>query len=93
MARYILLRIEDDREADDLLRDIALYPHSPLLTPTQENTVSVEIVPDVDPSDYQAKTYVPMEATNEERARGLRAVLRKSYLRSSQLATEWEASA
>ncbi len=93
MARYVLLRIEDDREADDLLRDIAANPHSPLLTPSQENTVSVEVVPDIDPSDYRVKTNVPIEATNEERARGLRTVLRKSYLRASELAAEWEASA
>ncbi|MDN5932673.1 MAG: hypothetical protein L0I24_16680 [Pseudonocardia sp.] len=92
MARYVLLRIEDDREADDLLRDVALYPRSSLLTPTQENAVSVEVVPDIDPSDYRAKTNVPIEATNEERARGLRAVLRKSYLRASELAAEWEAA-
>jgi hypothetical protein len=58
MARYVLLRVGDDGEADLLLRDIAAHPHSPLLTPTQENTVSVEVVPDLDPMEKRLRTHL-----------------------------------
>ena len=89
MARYVLLRIEDDAEADLLLEDIALYPHQPLLTPSQEHPVMVEVVPDVDPSD-RVVSRLGME-DGESAARGLRAVLRRSYLRAGELAAEAEA--
>jgi hypothetical protein len=79
MARYVLLRVGDDVEADLLLRDIAAHPHAPLLTPSQENTVSVEVVPDLDPMDAGA---------GEKR---LRTHLRNSYERAGRLAAEWEA--
>lgn len=79
MARYVLIRIEDDDEADLFLRDVAAHPHSDLLTPSQENAVSVEVVPDLDPMD---------ERTGEKR---LRTHLRNSYERAGQLAAEWEA--
>lgn len=94
MARYVLLRIEDDDQADDLLRDIALNPRTPLLTPLFENEVLAEVVPDLDPSDFLPdRSYLGLLSdTHPSRARGLRAVLRQSYARSACLASEWEAS-
>ena len=92
MARYVLLRIDDDHEADRLLLTLALFPGDPLLTSTGD-AFSAEVVPDIDPSDFRAKAASHIEATNKERARGLRAVLRQSYLRASELAEKWEASA
>lgn len=44
MARYVLLRIEDEAEADDLIRDMIEYPHAPLLTPVQENIVLARLL-------------------------------------------------
>lgn len=39
MTTFVLLRIEDDDEAQRLLDDMQEYPGEPLLTPSQENTV------------------------------------------------------
>ncbi len=92
MARYVLLRIEDDTEAGLLLRDVVAYPHAPLLTPSQENPVMVEVVPDLDEADFRPDRTSLSRGDPEDRARGLRAVLRRSYLRASELAVEWEAT-
>lgn len=43
MTTFILLRIEDDTEAQELIEDTADYPGDPLLTPTQEHTVYATI--------------------------------------------------
>ncbi len=91
MARYVLLRIEDDDEADDLLRDMARYPQSDLLTPCLENTVHAEVVPDLDPSDFWAAYLPSVEADNEKRRRDLMAELRRSYERAGELAAAAEA--
>lgn len=45
--RYVLLRIDDDTEADRLLEDLAVYPDSDLLTPCQENQVHAVLVGEV----------------------------------------------
>lgn len=92
MSRYVLLRIEDDTEADWLLEDITRYPHQPLLTPSQENPVMVEIVPDLDPSDSVARRNAGTPLTDDDRARGLRQVLRATYKRAGILAAEAEAA-
>lgn len=92
MARYVLLRIADDREADDLLRGIAAHPDVPVLAFSGLG-VHAEVVPDIDPSDFWSKTGYSLWATDRERARKLRAVLCQSYERAFQLADEWEASA
>jgi len=95
MAKYVLLRIADDAEADLLLRDIALHPHSPLLTPRRAGAVWVEVVPDLDEGDFRPgrASFTSGRGDSVDRARGLRAVLRRSYLRASKLAAEWEESA
>jgi len=41
---FVLLRIEDDTEAERLVQDMFDYPDSPLLTPTLENTVYATVV-------------------------------------------------
>lgn len=46
MTTFVLLRIEDDDEAQRLLDDMQEYPGSPLLTPVQENTVHATLVRD-----------------------------------------------
>lgn len=43
MARYILLRIPDDQQAELLIQDMADYPEADLLTPSQENSVHAKI--------------------------------------------------
>lgn len=84
-ARYVLLRIEDDQEADDLLRDLALYPHAPLLSPVQENTVSVEVVPGLDVGD-EHRSFLP----GDPHGLDLETAIGWSYERGAQLAAEWE---
>ncbi len=91
MSRYVLLRIADDAEADDLLRDMAMWPASDLLTPCQENTVHAEVVPDMDPGDFWAAYLPSVEADDEKRRRDLMAELRRSYERASELAAAAEA--
>lgn len=44
MARYVLLRIDDDAQAADLLTDMADYPDADLLTPSQEHQVHAEVI-------------------------------------------------
>src|SRR5438105_13637943 len=44
MSKYVLLRIDDDAEADRLVEDAAEYPDSPVLTPCLENTVMASVV-------------------------------------------------
>lgn len=73
MATYILLRIEDDAEADDLLCDVVTFPHSPLLTPTLQHTVHAEIVAELDPSDGRES---------------LLAMVRRSFDRAGELAAQ-----
>lgn len=73
MATYILLRIEDDSEADDLLCDVVTFPHSPLLTPTLQHTVHAEIVAELDPSDGRLD---------------LATLLRRSFDRAGELAAQ-----
>jgi hypothetical protein len=91
MARYVLLRIEDDDEADTLLRDLAVAPNSPLLTPRYENPVHVELVPSVDTSDLRNNTIGAPPTRSGERA-GLLSFVAASYQRGHELAAEWEAS-
>jgi len=43
VTTFILLRIEDDDEARELIEDTAEFPDSPLLTPTLEHTVYATI--------------------------------------------------
>ncbi len=43
MTRYVLLRIGNDEQAETLIRDMAEYPESDLLTPSQENFVHATI--------------------------------------------------
>jgi hypothetical protein len=44
MARYVLIRIESDVEADRLIEDARDYPDNPILTPSQENDVHATVV-------------------------------------------------
>jgi hypothetical protein len=44
MAKFVLLRIENETEAQWLIDDAATYPESPILTPSQENAVHAQIV-------------------------------------------------
>jgi hypothetical protein len=43
MTRYILLAIDDEEQARDLLEDAAHHPGDELLTPSQENRVAFRI--------------------------------------------------
>jgi hypothetical protein len=43
MTAYITLRIDNPDEAADLLRDMATYPDSPILTPGLENVVAAVV--------------------------------------------------
>jgi hypothetical protein len=43
-VKYILLRVNNDAEAQRLIEDATEYPDSPLLTPCQENPVHAEVV-------------------------------------------------
>jgi len=52
---YVLLRIDDPVEAARLIEDMRDYPDSPLLTPSQENTVQARLV-DGDRSGRDAVT-------------------------------------
>lgn len=87
MARYVLLRIEDDEEADDFLRDLAIAPNSPLLTPRFEHPVHVELVPGVDTSDLRSNT-IGVPPTREGERRGLLSFVAASYKRANELADE-----
>lgn len=82
MARYLLLRVEDDQEADDLLRHLVVHPHAALLTPQMRFQVFAELVAELDPSDRLSRGDVP----------GLAAVVRESWERGHELAAEWEAA-
>lgn len=42
--KYVLLRIEDDVEAERLVEDMADYADCPILTPCQENMVYATLV-------------------------------------------------
>jgi hypothetical protein len=44
VTRYVLLKIEDDAQAELLIRDTAVWPDSDLLSPCQENRVGATIV-------------------------------------------------
>ena len=44
MAEYVLLRIEDERSARELVRDIENNPSIPLLSPSQENEVYAVVI-------------------------------------------------
>jgi hypothetical protein len=44
MARYVLLQIDSDKEADTLVSDMEEYPDSNLLTPVQENRITAKVV-------------------------------------------------
>lgn len=90
MARYLLLRIDDDAEADHLLHDLVTQPYGALLTPGRHQPVHAELVPDFDPGDFSRDELGIPPESHPARARGLRAVLRRSYLRASELADEWE---
>lgn len=81
MTRYILLRVEDDDEADLLLQDIMVWPSSPLLSPCQEHMVSVELVADIDPSDQSLELSRPSWS--------LQDAVRASVVRADELAAEW----
>lgn len=92
IARYVLLRIDDDAEADHLLRDLVTRPYQGLLTPGWHTQVHAELVPDLDPGDFSRDELGIPPESDPSRARGLRAVLRQSYLRASKLVDEWEAA-
>lgn len=92
MARYVLLRIEDDDEADALLRDLVLAPNSPLLTPRHEHPVHVELVPSVDTSDLRRDGIGVLPHTRSGERAGLLSFVAASYERANELAAEWEAS-
>lgn len=84
MARYVLLRVADDSEADDLLGDVVLHPYAPLLSPGMQAPVHVELVSAVDPSDVFGDDRASAEL------RRLREALTDSYERGHRLALEWE---
>lgn len=44
MAKFVLLRIENDQEAQRLIEDMTAYPNNPLLTPSQENQCHATIM-------------------------------------------------
>lgn len=52
MARYVLLRVEDDAEAAALLEDMRDYPDDGLLTPGQENRVHATTVDGLEMAVY-----------------------------------------
>lgn len=87
-ARYVLLRIANDVEADRFLLDLARYPSDPLLSPVQENTVHVEVVPGIDASDAERSFGTPGWSDSLT----LEAVVRWSCERGPVLAAEWETS-
>ena len=59
MARYVLLRIEDDDQAADLITDMAVYPDGDILTPSQEHHVHATVVDleNVDREGHWAHSY------------------------------------
>lgn len=88
MARYVLLRIEDDEEADDLLRDVVTAPNAPLLTPRFERVVHVELVPGVDTSDLRNHHVIVVPPTRDGERKGLLSFVAASYKRANELADE-----
>lgn len=88
MARYVLLRLDDDEEADDFLRDLVVAPNAPLLTPRFERPVHVEIVPGVDPGDRTRDNSWSFIALSKDERPGLVSFVRESYRRATALADE-----
>jgi hypothetical protein len=88
MARYVLLRIDDDEEADDLLRDLVTAPTSPLLTPRFERPVHVEVVPGIDAGDRTTTNSWGLIRLSKDERPGLVSFVRDSYRRATQLAEE-----
>jgi hypothetical protein len=84
MSRYVLLRVDDDDEADTLLRDLVTQPHLPLLTPDTVSRVHVELVPDIDTGDLGGFDCIPGSDTRHALAR---AVL-ETYQRAGELAAD-----
>lgn len=84
MSRYVLLRLEDDQEADHLLRDLALAPSVPLRT-WQNHRVAVEVVPGLDAGDAER----PFGA-EDPHGLDLLTAIGWSYERGPELAGEWE---
>lgn len=88
MARYVLLRIDDDEEADDLLRDVVTAPTSPLLTPRFERSVHVEIVPGIDAGDRTRDIQPALQLNSKYERADVLWLVRDSYKRAHQLADE-----
>lgn len=44
MAKYILLRVENDEDARLLVQDIENNPAEPLLSPSQENAIFATVI-------------------------------------------------
>lgn len=86
MAKYVLLRIEDDREADALLRGLAMDPTNPLLALGGVG-VHAEVVPGLDAGDEHS-SFLP----GDPHGLSLETAIGWSYQRGSELAAEWEAA-
>lgn len=85
-ARYVLLKIDDDREADALLWGLAMDPTCPLLALGGVG-VHVEVVPGLDAGD-EHRSVVP----GDPHGLSLETAIGWAYERGPQLAAEWEAA-
>jgi hypothetical protein len=83
VARYILLRVQDNHDADQLLADLVLSNDEPLLSPGMQHPVRVELaccIRDID-DGMQRDGAIPFKSIS------LR--VRDSYDRAQELAYEW----
>lgn len=86
MSKYVLLKVDDDREADRLLLSLALFPHAPLINAT-DDVIHVEVVPGLDAGDEQHPV-IP----GDPHGLDLATAIGWSYQRGSELAAEWGAA-
>jgi hypothetical protein len=87
VSRYVLLRVDNDEEADYFLRALVFHAGHDLMSPVEDRPVGIELVADLDPSD--ARTVSTSQFGAGERD-DIRSAVRRSYERAHELAAEWE---
>lgn len=87
MSKYVLLRIEDDQEADDLLRELATAATPFVRSPRTDDVIHVEVVPGLDAGDEHS-SFLP----GDPHGLSLETAVGWAYERGPELAAEWEAA-
>lgn len=90
MARYILLRVADDTEADELLLDLAMHPEMGIRTGYIGASVHAELVNAIDAGDTDYSTTLGGVGQTVEKDDSLQEYIRASYRRAYSLCTQFD---